>query len=79
LSEKIEDRKSKIGFAVDMLREIIPALALLHNFGYSHGDLKPENICARTSNLCDRLKFTLIDFGMSQKLPNRCLIKNKNG
>lgn len=51
-----------------MLRQIVPALARLHQLGYSHGDLKPENICARTSYV-ENFKFTLIDFGMVQRLP----------
>jgi serine/threonine protein kinase len=38
--------------------------------GFSHGDLKLENICARTSSH-GNFKFTLIDFGMSQKLPQK--------
>ena len=40
----------------------------MHEFGYSHGDLKPENICARESH-DGTWKFTLIDLGMSSKLP----------
>lgn len=52
----------------EMLRQIIPGLARLHKVGYSHGDLKLENICARSS-IHGNLKFTLIDFGMSQRLP----------
>jgi serine/threonine protein kinase len=52
----------------EMLRQVLPGLAHLHMIGYSHGDLKLENICARTS-INNNFKFTLIDFGMSQKLP----------
>ena len=44
------------------------SLKTLHSFGYSHGDLKPENICARI-NKQGNYKYTLIDFGMCQKLP----------
>ena len=54
----------------EMLRQIIPGLERLHAQGYSHGDLKLENICARTSQN-GNLKFTLIDFGMSQKIVKR--------
>jgi serine/threonine protein kinase len=37
----------RIDFAADMLRQIIAALKTLHSVGYSHGDLKLENICVR--------------------------------
>jgi serine/threonine protein kinase len=46
---------------------MIIALKTLHGFGYSHGDMKPENVCVRESNE-GGLKFTLIDFGLCQKL-----------
>jgi len=51
-----------------MLRQIIPALKTLHGVGYTHGDIKLENICAR---ICSNgnYKFTLIDFGLCRKLP----------
>ena len=41
---------------------------LLHSFGYSHGDLKGENICARIDS-SGNFKFTLIDLGICTKLP----------
>ena len=50
-----------------MIKQIIPGLKKLHSFGYSHGDLKPANICARQSH-DGSFKFTLIDLGMSAKL-----------
>jgi serine/threonine protein kinase len=62
--ERVKLRKNRIGFMCVMLRQMIPGLASLHNIGYSHGDLKLENICARTSTN-ENFKFTLIDFGMS--------------
>ena len=40
----------------------------MHEFGYSHGDLKPENICARMTH-DGNVRFTLIDLGMASKLP----------
>ena len=50
-----------------MLRQIIVALSKIHSFGFSHCDIKMDNICARfTKN--GKLKFTLIDFGVSSKL-----------
>jgi tRNA A-37 threonylcarbamoyl transferase component Bud32 len=47
---------------------MIIALKTLHGLGYSHGDLKPANICARKTKE-GKMKFTLIDFGLCQKLP----------
>ena len=40
----------------------------MHSFGYSHGDLKPDNICARVSS-DGSFKFTLIDLGVASKIP----------
>ena len=51
-----------------MIAEIVLALQKLHSFGYSHGDLKLENICCRITSK-RKFKFTLIDFGVSSKLP----------
>lgn len=48
---------------IEMLKQILPAIGHLHSMGYSHGDFKLENICARTSYE-ENIKFTLIDFGM---------------
>ena len=39
---------------------------MIHNLGYTHGDLKMQNICARKSH-DGSFKFTLIDLGMSAK------------
>ena len=50
-----------------MLNQIIPALQKLHNLGFSHSDIKPENICAKYDTQGD-LQFTLIDFGVSLRL-----------
>jgi len=70
---------NKIEFACKMLRQIIRALKKLHKLGYSHGDLKPANICARETNK-GKIKFTLIDFGLCQKLPEpgQPLCQNKH-
>ena len=59
---------ARMDFMMTMLRQIIPGLSKMHQFGYSHGDLKPENICAREGHN-GNIKFTLIDLGMSSKLP----------
>ena len=47
---------------------MIPALKKIHGLGLSHGDIKHENICVRIDSN-DKLKFTLIDFGVSSTLP----------
>ena len=56
-------------FALAMVRQVTAGLETLHNFGYSHSDLKTENICARIGK-DDKFKFTLIDFGLVTKLPH---------
>ena len=57
-----------MSFVVTMLKQVLPGLRRIHQFGYSHGDLKPENICARPSRADGSFKFTLIDLGMCSKL-----------
>ena len=59
-----------------MIEQIIPSLKLLHSFGYSHGDLKLENICYRSTKKGQH-KFTLIDFGVCQKFPKPGLSTEK--
>jgi serine/threonine protein kinase len=77
--EGLNTRLIRINFAADMLRQTIMALKTLHSLGYSHGDLKPENVCVRESSE-GGLKFTLIDFGLCQKLhkPGSMHKKNKS-
>ena len=55
-------------FALAMVQQVTQGLETLHNFGYSHSDLKTENICARIGK-DEKFKFTLIDFGVVSKLP----------
>ena len=50
-----------------MLKQVLFSLKKLHSLGYSHGDLKPGNICAKMSNN-GLFKFILVDFGLSAKL-----------
>ena len=76
-TQRIKDVRSRINFAADMLRQSIMALKVLHKNGYSHGDLKPENVCVRESSE-GGLKFSLIDFGLCQKLPIPGLPHKKN-
>ena len=59
--------EKRMSFMVTMLKQVIPCLQRLHKFGYSHGDMKPENICARPS-IYGTFKFTLIDLGMCSKI-----------
>ncbi len=63
----LRDIRHRIDFAADMLRQTIMALKTIHGIGYSHCDLKLQNICVR-EDVKGRLKFTLIDFGISKKL-----------
>ena len=54
-------------FALAMIKDITASLRSLHNLGYSHGDLKPENICAK--QLKDHtFRFTLMGLQNIQKL-----------
>lgn len=64
----IKQADNRIHFAADMLRQLIISLKTLHGVGYSHGDLKPQNVCCRKTAE-GSFKFTLIDFGICQKLP----------
>ena len=60
--------RDKMLFVFEMMRQVIPALKKVHNLGFSHGDIKHENICVRMDSN-GKLKFTLIDFGVSSALP----------
>ena len=66
--EQIIGQEMRMKFAVSMIAQIIQGLKQLHDFGYSHGDLKLQNICARPRHN-GKFKFTLIDLGVSMKLP----------
>lgn len=60
-------KSERAHFAADFLRQSIMAIKTLHSFGYSHGDLKPENVCVLELDH-GNYKFTLIDFGLCVKL-----------
>ena len=66
--QRIDNKDNRMSFICEMIPQITNALHKLHGFGYSHGDLKPENICCRVTSW-KKFKFTLIDFGVSSKLP----------
>lgn len=61
-------------FAFDMGIQLLQALKVIHQAGYVHGDMKPDNICVKEipQNEQEQTKrhfqFSLIDFGMIQKL-----------
>ena len=57
-------------FVVSLIKQITQGLKQLHGFEYSHADLKLQNICARPRRN-GRFKFTLIDLGVSMKLPQK--------
>ena len=40
----------KMDFMKAMIAQVAMALKKIHEFGYSHSDLKPENICCRITN-----------------------------
>ena len=54
-------------FALAMVYYATKGLEQIHSFGFAHSDLKMDNICARIGS-DDRLKFTLIDFGVVTRL-----------
>lgn len=56
-------------FAFDMGIQILQALKVIHQAGYVHGDMKPDNICVRELPQIQKqfkrhFEFSLIDFGM---------------
>ena len=65
---KITPKERKLQFVIQLLSQITGALKKLHFLGYSHNDLKFENICAQECQDGD-FNFTLIDLGMNSKLP----------
>ena len=50
-----------------MVRDIVQSLKKLHNFGYSHGDLKPGNIHAKQLR-DNKFKFTLMGLSNAARL-----------
>lgn len=58
--------------------QVINLLEKLHSLGYIHGDIKPQNILFSSNTHVDyarnlpnsKPKFTLIDFGISDKYVN---------
>jgi serine/threonine-protein kinase len=52
--------------AIEIIREILPALSLVHQNGYVHRDIKPSNIMLRTDGKGG--KVCLIDFGIAKDM-----------
>ena len=64
---KIISPAKKMDFVVTMLKQVVLGLQKIHGLGFTHGDLKTANVCARESSN-GSYKFTLIDLGMSSKI-----------
>ena len=65
--ERIAGRSERRKFVYCMLPPVIMSLKAIHDLGYCHGDLKPENICARQTKE-GRFSFTLTGLGNCAKL-----------
>ena len=65
--QKIRQQDKRMQFMIAMISQLQEGLRQLHSFGFSHGDLKLENICARPGK-DGNFKFTLVDLGVSSKL-----------
>jgi len=48
--QRIRSAEGKIDFMKAMIAQVAIALKKIHEFGYSHSDLKPENICCRVTS-----------------------------
>lgn len=62
-----ENNKTKLLSSCDILKKLIDAVTYLHNFGYVHRDLKPDNILVKNNEIL------LIDLGMTTKENNNYL------
>lgn len=57
--EAKEEASCRIEFTTDILTALIPPVQLLHDSGYIHADLKPDNLMYDA----DTGTVTIIDFG----------------
>jgi serine/threonine protein kinase len=63
---------------LNVLFQLNQSLEQLHGLGYTHGDIKLENICVKHKDLyLDSIKLTLIDFGLAYNYSNK-LVKNED-
>lgn len=64
--------RNRVGFVFDMAVQILNALRILHQGGFAHIDIKPDNICVTQADdstfKTKKYKFTLIDFGLIKKI-----------
>jgi len=60
------ERRYPLGQMVDILTQVAAALSAIHNRGYVHGDLKPENVVVNHEGAA-----TLVDFGFACKIGAR--------
>ena len=65
--EQITNKSQRFVFAVNLLHQLIVGLKKIHELGYAHCDLKPDNICARRDSK-GSLRFSLIDLGLTTRL-----------
>lgn len=45
--------------------QVLNRLETLHKLGFTHGDIKPENICLDFTNNTQQPQVHLVDFGLS--------------
>lgn len=75
--KRVSSQTTRMHMAAEMLRQGISAIKTLHEIGFVHGDMKPANICLRITKK-EKFKFSVIDFGVCQKLPDINRIQKKN-
>lgn len=66
LKEVIAAREKSGEEAVALAYSLLDALMVVHNVGYYHGDIKPENLILGTDG-----KIRIIDFGLSARVGDR--------
>ena len=78
LFDKISEKENfKEEEAKMVMKQILGAVAYMHNLNYVHRDLKPENIVFETIGEDFNLK--IIDFGTSRKICNDEKLTTKMG
>jgi len=54
---------------VSLTKQLLESIEYLHECGYTHGDIKPQNICL-TRGVGSQLTLHLIDFGLAKNYLN---------